>query len=148
MTTAAVRPGWSSVVLVTLAAGALLALTGCAPGEPPASPAGRQGVTPTTGAGQPKRPVVTDSAGGGRNCSRHTGFALSLANDSGWASPVQAAQHFTRQSDPAGYGTPSTVWTTGPADETGVTLVAAGVSLHAVRLPNNRWAIDSGQRCG
>ncbi|MDQ1720444.1 MAG: hypothetical protein QOI26_178, partial [Pseudonocardiales bacterium] len=28
------------------------------------------------------------------------------------------------------------------------TLTATGLTLHAVRLPNGRWAIDSGQRCG
>jgi hypothetical protein len=148
VTVSAVRPGSSGVVIVTLVAGGLLSLTGCAPGEPPTTPAGRQGVATATGATQPGRPVITDSTAGGSSCSRHTGFMLSLAKGSGWASPVQAAQHFTRQTEPTGYGTPSTVWVAGPVDASGVTLLAADVSLHAVRLPNGRWAIDSGQRCG
>jgi len=82
-------------------------------------------------------------------CGAGSGFALSLASGyHGWDSPVQAAQQFSRQADPAGYGTPSTVWTAGAPDRSGVTLTAPQLSLHAVRLPNGRWAIDSGQRCG
>jgi hypothetical protein len=61
---------------------------------------------------------------------------------------VQAAQHFSQQGDPAGYGTPDTVWTAGTADPSGVSISGDNVTLHAVRLPNGRWAIDSGQRCG
>jgi hypothetical protein len=147
VTAPAVRPGSCGVALVTLAAGALVAVTGCGPGEPAATSAGRQGVASAMGARQPEQPVTTISTRGRSNCSRRTGFMLSLAKGAGWASPVQAAQHVTRQADPTGYGTPSTVWITGPADESGVTLLAAGVSLHALRLPNSRWAIDSGQHC-
>ena len=82
------------------------------------------------------------------SCAHGSGFALSLASGyAGWATPVQAAQQFSRQSNPAGYGTPSTVWTAGTADTSGVNLTAGHLTLHAVRLPNGHWAIDSGQRC-
>jgi hypothetical protein len=95
------------------------------------------------------RSVTTASPASQSSCSNGSGFALSLVSGyHGWASPVQAAQQFSHQSDPAGYGTPSTVWTAGAADRSGVTLTATGLTLHAVRLPNGRWAIDSGQRCG
>jgi hypothetical protein len=144
VTGTAIRPVTSGVAVVTLSATALLALAGCASGRPPATPAGGQGVASATDA---KQPATTDSTPGGSGCSRHSGFMLSRGKGSGWASPVQAAQQFTRQQDPAGYGTPGTVWAVGPADTSGVTLIAAQLSLHAVRLPNGRWEIDSGQRC-
>ena len=47
-----------------------------------------------------------------------------------------------------GYGTPHTVWTAHAPDASGVTLTATDLMLHAIRLPNGRWAIESGQRCG
>jgi hypothetical protein len=148
MTAIPARAASSGVAVVTLSASALLALIGCAPDdEPLVTSAGRQGVASASNTRQPEQPVTTNSPAGQPSCSRQSGFMLSLVKGSGWASPVQAAQQFTRQSDPTGYGTPSTVWVAGPADESGVTLTAAGVSLHAVRLPDSRWAIDSGQRC-
>jgi hypothetical protein len=88
------------------------------------------------------------SAGPDSSCAHGSGFALSLASGyAGWATPVQAAQQFSRQGNPAGYGTPSTVWTAGAPTTSGVSLTAAHLTLHATRLPNGRWAIDSGQRC-
>lgn len=90
----------------------------------------------------------TQAGSAGRGECRSSGFTLSLASGyHGWASPVEAAHEFARQSDPAGYGTPSTTWTTLGSDQSGVTLVSGTARLHAVRLPNGRWAIDSGQRC-
>ncbi len=83
------------------------------------------------------------------NCPHSSAFILALVSDyHGWASPVEAAQQFSRQSNPSGYGTPNTVWTASAPDASGVTLTATGLMLHAVRLPNGRWAIDSGLRCG
>ncbi|MEO7260554.1 MAG: hypothetical protein ABI047_04765 [Jatrophihabitantaceae bacterium] len=82
------------------------------------------------------------------HCNSGSAFALSLVSGYyGWASPVEAAQQFSHQSDPSGYGTPNTVWTASAPDSSGVTLTATDLMLHAVRLPNGRWAIDSGERC-
>jgi hypothetical protein len=79
---------------------------------------------------------------------RASGFAISLAQGyHGWASPVEAARQFARQSDPGGNGTASTVWTVTGTDGSGATLASGVATLHAARLPNGRWAIDSGQRC-
>ncbi|MEO6502451.1 MAG: hypothetical protein ABIQ09_11130 [Jatrophihabitantaceae bacterium] len=104
-----------------------------------ANPASR--VNPATSASR-QRPASRPS------CQHGSAFALSLVSDyHGWASPVEAAQQFARQSDPSGYGTPSTVWTPSAPDQSGVTLIATDLMLHAVRLPNGRWAIDSGERC-
>ena len=115
----------------------------------PASTVDRPGATsrvdPATPASEPTAAGPATQPG----CAAGSGFALSLASGyHGWDSPGQAAQQFSRQADPAGYGTPSTVWTAGAPDRSGVTLTAPQLSLHAIRLPNGRWAIDSGQRCG
>lgn len=140
-----------------------LALSGCSTADGPtpspldrgaAAAAGSQpahataGGTPATGTtatgiGQAARP-----AGTGSGCAHGSGFALSLASGyAGWATPAQAAQQFSRHGNPAGYGTVRTVWTAGATDTSGVSLTAGHLTLHAVRLLNGRWAIDSGQRC-
>ncbi len=91
---------------------------------------------------------ATQTPGSAASCAHGSGFALSLASGyAGWATPVEAAQQFSRQSNPAGYGTPDTVWTAGPTDTFGVSLTAGHLTVHAIRLPNGHWAIDSGQRC-
>jgi hypothetical protein len=123
----------------------------------PASAASHVDAASPAGPGGPASPASPPSAVSRPNpsvpasqpsCNNGSGFALSLVSDyHGWDSPVQAAQQFSRQANPAGYGTPSTVWTPSAPDSSGVTLTAANLSLHAVRLPNGRWAIDSGQRC-
>jgi hypothetical protein len=142
--------GPRAILLPATVAG--LTLTGCASADRPASsPVGTASVTGSQSA-QPATAVGTreaaQSASPGSSCAHGSGFALSLASGyTGWATPVQAAQQFSRQSNPAGYGTPSTVWTAGTADAAGVSLTAGHLTLHAVRLPNGRWAIDSGQRC-
>lgn|GEM_PF-4971745 len=132
-----------------LSAVAVLALTGCASAarlEPtrvaPGATGSRAAAATASGTGA-ARPAST-----GSGCPHGSGFALSLADGyAGWATPVQAAQQFSRHGDPAGYGTVSTVWTAGAASTSGVSLTAGSLTLHAVRLPNGRWAIDSGQRC-
>lgn len=127
------------------------------------SPASRGQTASSSGSGNPADPDTpvssTDSANPGTranhaspaglpNCPHGSAFALSLASDQhGWATPIEAAQQFSRQSSPSGYGTPDTVWTAGAPDSSGVTLTATDLMLHAVRLRNGRWAIDSGQRC-
>lgn len=140
-----------------LAGAAVLALTGCASAGPQVGQPGRPGSTAGPGVqstGNTGGPAIHSTGSTARpaaqsGCSAASGFALSLASgEPGWDSPVQAAQQFSRQGDPAGYGTSSTVWTAGTPNRSGVTLTAAQLSLHAVRLPNGRWAIDSGQRCG
>jgi len=110
-------------------------LTSCASSDAPPHPT------------QPTRiPVESSGAGpASHGGCRNSGFALSLASGyHGWASPVEAAHQFASQSDPAGY---STIWAVGTRGESGVTLNSSSATLHAVRLPNGRWAIDSGQRC-
>ena len=166
---------WRPSPAMALAAVAGLALTGCATAEPEAGPPARAGAASAAGAMPTAQPVSTaqpartassagaDQAGtAGRaepaspvssasqpGCWQRSSFIIALVSDyHGWASPVEAARQFSRQGgNPSGYGTPTTAWTAGAVDESGVSVTAPGLTLHAVRLPNGRWAIDSGQRC-
>jgi hypothetical protein len=144
--------GRRAILLPVIVAG--LALTGCASADRPAPLSAARGSASAT-ASQPTLPAsatgarkTAQSASPGSTCAHGSGFALSLASGyPGWATPVQAAQQFSRQPDPGGYGTPSTVWTAGTPTASGVSVTAEHLTLHAVRLPNGHWAIDSGQRC-
>ncbi|MBV9822612.1 MAG: hypothetical protein JO144_10265 [Actinobacteria bacterium] len=132
---------------VLLAAGALV-VTGCASGRPASVPGGSNSATGSRHAAAVGTRQAAQSLSPASGCAHSSGFALSLASGySGWATPVLAAQQFSRQADPPGFGTPTTIWTAGAATASGVRLTAGHLSLHAVRLPNGRWAIDSGQRC-
>lgn len=124
------------------------------------NPASRDHAARASGSSHPADPdqavSSTDSANPGdranpaspATCPDGSGFALAMVSDYyGWATPEEAAQQFSRQANPSGYGTPNTVWTASAPDSSGVTLTATDLMLHAVRLANGRWAIDSGQRC-
>jgi hypothetical protein len=146
---------------LVLAGGTVLVLTGCASVAPEAAHPAHPAVASVTGAmpaattsqdehvdkasaasADPTRPANLPT------CRESSGFALSLASGyHGWDSATQAAHQFSLQAEPAGYGTANTVWTASATDRSGVTLTAPKLALHAVRLPNGRWAIDSGHRC-
>lgn len=106
-----------------------------------------QAVSSTDSADPPSRATPADAASLS-HCPQRSAFILAMVSDyHGWASPVEAAQQFTRYANVPGYGTPNTVWTAHAPDASGVTLTATDLMLHAIQLPNGRWAIESGQRC-
>ena len=73
-------------------------------------------------------------------------FAASLVKDSGGApTPVEAAQAFIRTGGV--WSSPRDGWRVTNEDVNGATLVAESSSLHAVRLADATWAVDSGHRC-
>lgn len=78
-------------------------------------------------------------------------FELSLVGGfRGAPDPVGAAQWFVRRGGVAGFGSSSSVWVLADpvqARRGEATLVDGTVSLHAVRMPNGTWAIDSGAHC-
>jgi hypothetical protein len=99
------------------------------------------------------RPSSTPSATAPRtHChTAGTGFAISLPPGLvGAPTPIKAAQRFAAHGGVAGFMVPpNSVWRVVGADSHGdtVTAAAAGVTLHAVQLPDKSWAIDSGERC-
>ena len=102
----------------------------------------------STDSADPDRRAHPTSTASLAHCPRRSSFILSLPSDyHGWASPLAAAQQFSRHANVPDYGTPNTVWTAHAPDASGVTLTAPDLMLHAVRLPNGRWAIISGERC-
>lgn len=77
------------------------------------------------------------------------GFELSLVhNAKGAPGPVQAAKAFSARGSVNGFSLPSgAAWhVVGPANG-GLNVSSGDVTLHAVRLADKTWAIDSGKRC-
>lgn len=112
-------------------------------------------VSPTSSVSLASHPQPASSAGSGgstspdfqRNCPRGSAFILSLVSGyHGWSSPVQAARQFSRQPDPAGYGHVEHRLDSQRCRPAGSDPHCDRLVLHAVRLPNGRWAIDSGER--
>ena len=142
--------------LTGLAAAVLL--SGCASDHrsivAPASviPATRATPLPTT-LRLASKPAVSVMSTAPPTCrTRGSGFELSLVEGfRGAPDPVGAARWFVRRGGAAGFGTSSSVWVLtdpGNVKRGEATLVDGSVSLHALRLPNGTWAIDSGARCG
>lgn len=74
------------------------------------------------------------------------GFAVSLVrNTGGEPTPVEAAQTFIRTGGI--WSSPQNGWRVTSEDQSGATLVAQASSLHAIRLADATWAVDSGSRC-
>ena len=91
-------------------------------------------------------------AGQGPTCRPNgAAFALSLPQGLvGAPTPIKAAENFVRRGEVAGIEVdPHSGWRVrhSDADGGGVWLVSGTVYLHAARLPNATWAIDSGERC-
>ncbi len=77
---------------------------------------------------------------------RPGGFDVSLVrNTGGEPTPVEAAQTFIRTGGI--WSSPQNGWRVTSEDQSGATLVAPASSLHAVRLADATWAVDSGSRC-
>ncbi len=107
----------------------------------------RSGAPPAGSSNSPKAAVRAVAP-----CRTHgSAFELSLvAGFRGAGDPVGAAKWFVRHGGVAGFGHPSSVWVLadpGQVRRGEATLVDGSVSLHAVRMPNRTWAIDSGARC-
>ncbi len=163
----AMNPGstpWAGAVLVGLAAAVLL--SGCT--STPDATGGRAssvtpvatGVSPSSTTVRPKSPSAGSSSAAPESAvgtvpppcrTQGSAFELSVvAGFRGAPDPVGAAQSFVLQGGVAGFGSPSSVWALADPGQVGrgeATLIDGTVSLHAVRLPNGTWAIDSGARC-
>jgi hypothetical protein len=75
-----------------------------------------------------------------------TGFSLSLAVvQGGQASATGAAESFVHTDE--GTGFPDSGWHETAQDETGVTLSSGASTLHAVKVPDGTWYVDSGRQC-
>lgn len=131
-------------------------LGGCATrAAPSTAPSTSRSVGPSTSSsaiGRAARAVARATAPAPVCRGQGAGFELSLAAGfRGAASPVRAASWFERRGDVPGFGSAASRWVVSDpsADGTGeATLTDGRVSLHAVRLPDRTWAIDSGRRCG
>ncbi len=77
------------------------------------------------------------------------GFAISLSIDMvGRSTPIEAARVYVTQPRSSVQNVPAdAVWTVSGSDQFGVTVTTDALQLHAVRLPNQSWAIDSGEAC-
>jgi hypothetical protein len=76
-------------------------------------------------------------------------FSLSMSYDmEGQPTPIEAAQLYVTQpwSSVQNVSTEA-LWTVGGRDPLGVTVTTDSLHLHAVRLPNQTWAIDGGEAC-
>jgi hypothetical protein len=74
--------------------------------------------------------------------SSGSGFAASIAaNAHGYPSPEAAAEH-------SGYGNPHAPWQVADRDQKAALLLQRWVYLHAIRLPDGSWLIDTGGTCG
>lgn len=79
-----------------------------------------------------------------------SGFAVSFAGDAkGSSDPVVAARDFVRAGGAGGFGSAASRWRIVPAtrDLGGVTVTDGAVFLHAVKVEDGGWAVDSGQHC-
>jgi len=116
---------------IAMAAGACACLAAC--GTSAAS-------SPNTGTPLPDHGSCTGAASG------PGGFDVSLVrNTGGEPTPVEAAQTFIRTGGI--WSSPQNGWRVTSADQGGATLVAQASSLHAIRLADATWAVDSGSRC-
>jgi hypothetical protein len=77
------------------------------------------------------------------------GFSYSLSYDMvGQSTPIEAARLDVTQPWSSVRNIPAdAVWAVSGSDQFGVTVTTDSVQLHAVRLPNQTWAIDSGEAC-
>lgn len=78
------------------------------------------------------------------------GFALSLSIDmAGQSTPIEAARVYVTQPSSSVQNVPAdAVWTVSGSDQLGVFVTTDSLHLHAVQLPDQTWAIDSGEACG
>jgi len=100
------------------------------------------------GASTAARPTAGTASDERASCAtgKGAGFALSLAkNTGGEPTAVGAAERFIRTGGI--WSSPQHGWRVTSKDEAGVTLMAAASSVHAVRLADATWAVDSGHRC-
>jgi hypothetical protein len=92
-------------------------------------------------------PTAPAARGACEGSSSGAGFAVSLAIDSGGEpTAVEAARKFIRTGGI--WTSPQDGWRVESEDDNGATLVAEASSLHAIRLKDATWAVDSGRRCG
>jgi hypothetical protein len=96
-------------------------------------------------------PLASPSPGAGSCRGVGEAFALSLdAAYRGALDPITAAQRFAKSATTPWPLSPESVWilanpslvSTGQA-----TLISHDAEVHALRLANGTWAIDSGERC-
>jgi hypothetical protein len=133
---------------------AVISLSGCAaevgtaiPVPPSHAPAGTS--TSPAGAGSSAAIEIPQAA----DCAGYSkGFAISVAAGfTGAPTPLTAVREFIARASVAGFTPgPDAVWTldgqSGQSDA--ATLRSGQLRLHAVRLANKNWAVDSGESCG
>lgn len=78
------------------------------------------------------------------------GFSRSFSSDMvGQPTPIEAARlYVTEPWSSVQNVSADAVWTVGGSDQLGVFVTTDSLHLHAVQLPDQTWAIDSGEACG
>lgn len=126
-------------------------LMGCASTGPGTSPPTRPSDTTSIGGMATPHPAIgSPTTHATPTCPGQASafMATPVPGLPGQPTPLAAARHFVRHGGVSGYGTPATRWHLGArTGSSGASIIGGSVTLHAFRLPDKTWFIDSGQRC-